>query len=337
MRRALMLMKQLHEAQKFILKDDVNSKRLALILLDNFIEVQLFAQVEQCFWWGNRLRYSYRRCGEEYEKFRYSKKMQEKALKYHDALLDVAASEGYIEKEDLHLIKFAHKKRNASYHSFEEEETLTKVGIYLLYVMICKYQKRWGNAGDMLIYSSEDVLDEELAFFGVKYGNFSFCWEHYWDGFYYKFFRVDSLERLNVPQILSNYVMNILCETEKSIKFIKKHTREEYDFNKLLYEYNFHKKREALIIESELPPEELTKIIQDVSNEYQKSFRKKSTEYIKGLYRRAKNLSNSSTLVAIQKYDLLIKDADYIHSTFCGIASDIENEIQSQIDIVRGK
>lgn len=60
LRRTLKLLKQLNEAQKFILRDDVNSKRLALILLDNFVEIQLTAKVEEKFSWDNMMYLLYK-------------------------------------------------------------------------------------------------------------------------------------------------------------------------------------------------------------------------------------------------------------------------------------
>jgi len=70
---------------------------------------------------------------------------------------------------------------------------------------------------------------------------------------------------------------------------------------------------------------------------YKKSYRKKSDKYVDGLFKRAKEMQEMKTSDVIQKYSNLYSDVKYVHTTFEGIRSDIEGEIQLQIDLARGK
>lgn len=337
MRRTLMLLKQLHEAQKYILKDDVNSKRLALILLDNFVEAQLTAKTKVQFTFDNWRCYTFKRMNMNNPEHHYSKKQQEKAMKYHDVLLEVAVSEGFVEQEDSLLMKFAHERRNLSYHSFVEEETLTKVGVYLLYSMICKYQPKWGNGEAFVAYCSEDPLESEFLVFDVDIVGHFFNWEKDWGKFLERFFRVESLENYYAQQALSEYILDVLDRTKKSIEFIKRTLGDSCDLNALLCEYYFDEMRRSVITESGLDTTERDKLIQSMRENHKKAFHKKSARHINNLERRAKELQNMKITDAVQKYGALYAEVDYVHTAFSGISSDIDNEIQLQIDIARGK
>lgn len=337
MRQTLRLLRQLNEAQKYILRNDINTKRIAIILLDNFVEIQLYELVSNRFSWSNYLYSSYKRIDAEYPYKHYTKKEQEKALKYHDSLLKVALNEGFIDDEDINELTFAHEVRNKAYHRFEEEKTLTRVGIYLLYCVICKRQKIWGGGKSFTTYSSNDLLDNEYTYFNIKNTIIGFSWEQYWPSFYQDFFRVEELETFDASKAISDFVLNILDETNDSIDFIQDFMKDDFNFNELLSEYYFWKMIEQQFEENRIANDDRNDLIISLRNDFKKKFRKQRSNKIEILIERATELAFLSINEVLLKYNNLMTEVNYFNEAFCSIHSDIEDHIQNEIDRFRGK
>ncbi len=98
---------QLNTAIELANSDLPPKQNLALILLDNLFEVQLYKRIEHLLlldrttWYGgNRL---------------YSKDSRNKVMRHYDHLLKVAKDAQIITEDELQLLKYVHNVRNDIY------------------------------------------------------------------------------------------------------------------------------------------------------------------------------------------------------------------------------
>ncbi len=101
---------------------------LAVVLIDNIIEVQLYKKVvstfdfDQTTWYGGK-RY-------------FDKQKREKALKLYTELLRVAKECHIITDQQLQVLKYAHEIRNTIYHTDNSNEQSIDLALALYYSVI---------------------------------------------------------------------------------------------------------------------------------------------------------------------------------------------------------
>lgn len=104
----------LKEADKYARSQNPHHHRLAVILLDNIIELQLRRKSEKTLAWDRTTWYSGVR--------RYDRKQRKKVSRDHGELLDLAVAESIISADESKLLDFAHRIRNRAYHDGESED-----------------------------------------------------------------------------------------------------------------------------------------------------------------------------------------------------------------------
>ncbi len=129
----------LKEADNFARSRNPHHHRLAIVLLDNIIELQLRRKSETTFAFDQTTWFSGVR--------KHDRKQRKNVTKFHADLLALAVSEAWIAAEESRLLSFAHRIRNRAYHEGEpEDEVDLQIGIVLLYRFVRRHFPVWRNA-----------------------------------------------------------------------------------------------------------------------------------------------------------------------------------------------
>ena len=131
MKRTVQVFLQLHEANKYALVKNPILRRLAVVLLDNIVELQLVRRAQTAFLydetnWRDGVR-------------KYDRKVRYGVAYKHARLLEFAVEMGWISQEDMFILRYAHRVRNAFYHEGRYDGLDAELAIRLLYRFICGY------------------------------------------------------------------------------------------------------------------------------------------------------------------------------------------------------
>lgn len=130
---------QLEQANKLAHSDWPQERRIALILLDNLIELSIRRNVEYIFMYDG---------GSWEEKRTFSSRERDKVLGYYPDMLSFAVKNELITPEEKILFQFIHSIRNKSYHSpYESDETIVKIGTLIACQIIRENPKKWISRG----------------------------------------------------------------------------------------------------------------------------------------------------------------------------------------------
>jgi hypothetical protein len=146
MERVILLKTQLAEAAKLACSADFAHQRLAVILLDNFAEIQLSTLIKRLFFFDE---------GHAGVPKKYGYAIRKKLLYNYDDLVKACASENIITSEERELLIFCHNVRNNLYHQAAEEHLLTTIALQFLHGLILKYQSEWRSARDFTSWSRD--------------------------------------------------------------------------------------------------------------------------------------------------------------------------------------
>lgn len=130
MEKTIPLKTQLAEAAVFARSYRHAHNRLAVILLDNFLELQLSGMMKQLF----HLDRSWYR---PYKK--HTSAQRNKILRHYNELLRASVRENIISEENKRILSFCHNIRNNLYHQGDEDKLLTQVAVVLLHDVILVY------------------------------------------------------------------------------------------------------------------------------------------------------------------------------------------------------
>lgn len=142
MRRANQVLLQLREADRYACAKNPFLRRLSVVLLDNVVELQLtrwadFALLRDRTTWYSGVR-------------KHGKRVRREVFRNHRELVEFARAEGWITEEDVHLLRFAHRVRNAFYHEGGSDALDAEIAIQLLYRFIKARFPEW-SATPMLV------------------------------------------------------------------------------------------------------------------------------------------------------------------------------------------
>ena len=128
------------EANRLATSANPHHHRLALVVLDNVIELQLRRKSETALMFDDTTWYSGVR--------KYDRKRRKQISRFHAELLALAVDENWITEQDSLLLSFAHKLRNHAYHEgLPEDENDLKLGITLLFRFVVEHFPKWRGAG----------------------------------------------------------------------------------------------------------------------------------------------------------------------------------------------
>jgi hypothetical protein len=127
------------EADTFARSRNPHHHRLAVVLLDNIIELQLRRKSETAFAFSDITWFSGAR--------KHSGKQRKKVSRNHADLLALSLSENWISEDESKLLAFAHRIRNRAYHEGDsEDEVDLQIGITLMYRFVRRHFPVWRNA-----------------------------------------------------------------------------------------------------------------------------------------------------------------------------------------------
>jgi hypothetical protein len=332
--KVILLKTQLAEAAKLGKSEDFRFQRLAVILLDNFIEIQLTGLIQEKFSWDGIFIY---------QEKKYKQKQRQKILKNYDELLKTSLNENFINRNERFLLAFCHDVRNNLYHRIREEELLVNVALRILHEVIYNRQPGWKNTKPFTSYTSK-TIDPFLTSQNKKFllgGNSDVDWKDFLN----KYFNFIDKRKPNASKLLSYNMLYKISNIRSNFKFLKKEFpifhpfATNWDFNKYLLYYSF----EILNHEELEEIKEITsKSLRDLEFEkayinYSKSWRYKSYHRLKEIELKAKELSSLEIHESLEKYISLRSELNMIFESIKKAASDLDQAIQLAIDIARGK
>ncbi|HWA35838.1 MAG TPA: hypothetical protein VG737_16965 [Cyclobacteriaceae bacterium] len=132
---------QLEEAVRFANSSVLGHDRISVILMDNFVELQL----------GRQMFFKFRsEFLNNYKNLKYPlDKRQEIRFKY-DKLLKACHQEGMISAHERNILAFCHDIRNRLYHRGDDDSLLIKIALHALHDIIVIHQPKWCGGTDII-------------------------------------------------------------------------------------------------------------------------------------------------------------------------------------------
>jgi hypothetical protein len=130
-------------------------KAIAVILLDNLIELQLYKRAESAFmrdratWYGGSRTISKR----ERQNIIGEKGKYERLLKF-------SKDSSLFSDEEQEIIKFAHEIRNAVYHRAEDDEIKIDIALLLYFSFLKRKLKIWGSPNRLIMFTSRAAYEQ---------------------------------------------------------------------------------------------------------------------------------------------------------------------------------
>jgi hypothetical protein len=126
---------QLREADRHACARNPHYRRLAVVLLDNLVELQLNRKAETEFLFDDTTWYRGVR--------KFNQKKRREVKRRHPALLAFAKERNWINENEVLLLGFAHEVRNGFYHRGEDDDTDAETAIRLLYNLVKDKFPKW--------------------------------------------------------------------------------------------------------------------------------------------------------------------------------------------------
>lgn len=143
------------EANRLATASNPHAHRMALIQLDNLIEIQLRRKSESEFGfdqtnWITGVR-------------KHNKKKRRQVKRFHAPLLKLATEKSWITADDAKILTFAHRLRNRTYHEGISDDPLElEIGLTLLFRFVVQYFPKWRCSG-LIRVSPHDPVHIENA------------------------------------------------------------------------------------------------------------------------------------------------------------------------------
>ena len=146
---------QLTEADRLGSSVNPHHRRLAVVLLDNIVELQLRRKSEMEFMFDRTTWYSGPR--------KHNRQTRRAVFRHHPELVAFAERHGWLDQNDARLLSFAHRIRNEFYHEGGFNALDGELAVRLLYSLIKTRFPEWRTARGMIMISSNPPLPIEKA------------------------------------------------------------------------------------------------------------------------------------------------------------------------------
>ena len=229
------------EANRLATAKNPHHQRLALLLLDNVIEIQLRRRSEMAMMFDETTWYSGVRM--------YDRKRRKKVARFHGELLGLAVEEGFITAQDQQLLSYGHRLRNHLYHEGrEEDDTDLELGICLLFRFIANYFPDWRGAGMLMMIPSEsaiahtEAMSDQSGQAPLKFGFESedpdtlfadtngFSKSDHWQSILDTMITFDL--KMDVRPLIARRIQNLIDRLQRNIGFLTEY--DDNDFNGVL-------------------------------------------------------------------------------------------------------
>lgn len=329
MERVILLKTQLAEAGKLTVSADFAKQRLAVILLDNFIEIQLSELMKKQFsiddWYTSRPP-------------KYNHIARKKILYNYDDLLKACISENIIKQEERNTLNFCHDVRNNLYHQAKEEPLLTTIALRFLSDTILKYQPEWRSGRDFMSYNM-DTKDPYLTNSDIKPGTGANSKEE-WTAFLKKHFNLTENSK-GIAELITEHLLMKVGTAKDYYQFLlgeqDNFSSDNWELNEYLMFYSFYHINEF----------ELKRLKEDSeANSYSDGHRemiiayRKNWRYVKPtrldtLESNFKRITKLPAHVALSKFISFRNEINMIFEALNKAASALDTEIEAQIERMR--
>lgn len=334
MEKVVLLKTQLVEAARLGKSEEFRFKRLAVILLDNFVEIQLSALIKEKFSWDGAFIF---------QEKKYKQRDRKKILNYYDELLKTCVKESIINEQELFLLSFCHDIRNNLYHKIDEEELLVNVALRILKEIITNRQPEWKTARRFTSFSSKsfDPYGSSKKKGLLPGGNSEEDWRYFLN----KYFDFIDKRKASSSSLLSKSLILKIKATRLNYSFIKNEFHiffpyaVDWEFNDYLLHYSCKNVNHEKIqeIKEQKDKEIRQRNYNDLFDEYEKHWQFKKYERLNKIELKAKEMLKSDTYNSLEKYISLRTETNMIYEAIGRAASELDAEIQYEIDIARGK
>lgn len=331
MEKVILLKTQLAEAALLAKKRTYPNDRLAVILLDNFVEIQLSSIMKNKFDFDG----TYNR-----EK-KYSFVARKKILNNYDDLLRACVEEKVIESKDLRLLTFCHAVRNNLYHKGGEEKPLTRIALSILHDLILNYQSTWKSTRIFTSWGANSDDPYKRKDQPPMSGNSREDWGHFLNTYFTFLDHASTKPAI----ILSEFLLEKIYDAKGSFQFIRNDFSdfypgtEDWIFNDFVREFSFltRQKHEIAVIKENPDKAVAESELLSLRRSFRDNWRFKKEVRLDKLEEKVKTIAELPISECLEKYNSL-KDEIFMFNEALGAAAvRLDGDIQLAMDIARGK
>ncbi|TCC91917.1 hypothetical protein EZ428_09215 [Pedobacter frigiditerrae] len=326
MDKVIQLKTQLAEAAKLGLSNNFGHQRLSVILLDNFVEIQLAALMENVFmydsgWYNSPKKYSYG--------------LRKKIKFQHADLLKACKNEDIINEEERKQLEFCHEIRNNLYHVGKEDHLLTNIALLILFKIISTRQPTWKSARNVMVMSG-DLIDPYVSK-SKQEGFMSSNSQSEWENFLAVHFNFLEENHKTVPSLIYEHLMGKLDKSQDFLSFLKEEhpnfnkSSENWELNEYMLEYSFFSMKSKALSEIEDRQERNEKYRQQYTN-HKKNWKFIKANRIETLENSIRALQGKTAHRALEIYISKKSEIYLIFDTLSDAVSDLESQIDGAIE-----
>lgn len=223
MNTANQILVTLREADLFARSQNPHHHRLAIVLLDNIIELQLRRKAE----WTFAMDRTYSFMGVR----KHDRKQRKGVSKYHAELLALAVGEDLLVAEESMSLAFAHRIRNRAYHEGDaEDEVDFQIGMTLLYRIIRRRFPEWREYPSLGPIPIEDAATDPTGnaplTFGDDHGNSAHPGDDGWSDFVRNCLTYDDTR--DIRPLIKRRIENLVNDVQDSLDYLTEDEKQNF-------------------------------------------------------------------------------------------------------------
>lgn len=312
---------QLEEAARFANSSVFGHDRMSVILMDNFVELQL----------GRQMLFKFRiEFLNNYKNLKYPLDKRQEIFFNYDKLLKVCHQEDMITAHERNMLAFCHDVRNRLYHRGDDDSLLIKIALHILHDIIVLHQPKWCGGTDIIRVPIDADFEhpfskkrrKELGDEAYEIGSK----EDWYDFVKHNF---DVLKEDQSPsKLLAEFLQVGIERLRSAMNFVL--TDEEKDgFDDLLLRYSFkikHSDELQRVVEMQ-DKNEVASLHKKLFKQYKQSYKPLSITRIKSFEVMIKKLPKLSSGDALERYLSIRTDYFLMHDSLILAAQEKHREL----------
>lgn len=329
MERVILLKTQLVEASKFGDMPDFAHQRLAVILLDNFMEIQLSEHMKMKFSWEDMMYTGSKS---------YSLSARKKILYNYSDLLNACVKEDIILRQELDQLSFCHDVRNNLYHKGQEEIILTSVALNLLRAIIIKYQPSWCSARN---FTSSNG-GAKYPYYSKEAGRFvhDYNSKEEWEKFLRTHFDFDPKPIETPSKLLAGHLLGKIEKSKEYYQFLLEEysifspESNDWKLNEFLLYYSFFVKNkfEIQLLKEEKSGEDYNLAFRECIKKYRASWKSVKEDRLDWLLNKVNLISHQNSALALARFKAYRNEVYLVYDALAKAVGDLEQQIDMAID-----